>query len=216
MRSEFNFLHRNFFSGTFLDSSKAARRKLRCVPRGPYLDRFNPGSFHPCCCFKTAPRFPRYLCFAAADFIRRNCRAPRPAGGFAYAVVPLRKQRTDTIDIRKRRKAPALPREKIPSVFLGLPLSLPITFSEPNSHPPLNSSLPRWQMPGSFPFPWLAHSQPTHRIPVPVVGNARECTGGSRPTISQSLAAFPILSHSFHTNTPMQLRSKPHWGVCTL
>lgn len=56
MRPEFNFLHSNFFSGTFLDSSKAARRKLRCVPRGPYLDRFNPGSFHPCCCFKTAPR----------------------------------------------------------------------------------------------------------------------------------------------------------------
>lgn len=46
--------------------------------------------------------------------------------------------------IRKRRKAPALSREKmLLPFFLGLPLSLPITFSEPNSHPPLNSSLPR-------------------------------------------------------------------------
>ena len=123
------FCTATFFSGTFLDSSKAARRKLRCAPRGPDSDRFNPGSFHPCCCFKTAPRSPRYLCFAAADFIRRNCRAPRPAGGFAYTAVPLRKRRTDTIDIRKRRKAPALSREKmLLPFFLGFPSLCPSLF----------------------------------------------------------------------------------------
>ena len=118
MRPEFNFLHSNFFSGTFLDSSKAVRRKLRCVPRGPDSDRFNPGSFHPCCCFKTAPRSPRYLCFAAADFIRRNCRAPRPAGGFAYTAVPLRKRRTDTILYPETPKGPgSVSRKDAPSVF---------------------------------------------------------------------------------------------------
>ena len=105
MRPEFNFLHSNFFSGTFLDSSKAARRKLRCVPRGPYLDRFNPGSFHPCCCFKTAPRSPAIPVLCGSGFHSSKLPGSRPAGGFAYTAVPLRKRRTDTIDIRKRRKA---------------------------------------------------------------------------------------------------------------
>ena len=92
---------------------------------------------------KQRPAPPQYLCFAAADFIRRNCRAPAPLVDLHTPPFPSGNGGPIQLISGNAERPGSVSRKDAPSVFLGLPLSLPITFSEPNSHPPLNSSLPR-------------------------------------------------------------------------